>query len=137
MADVQPLSDEERAELVAYLDGEADQRSAREIEARLNRDPRLQAEAEAMRRAGNCSISCRSPSHRRNFTHRTMTAASVVRPDEAWRLLASRAAVAARSGLGGGAGGDGRYRVRGGTVDLSVHASPSLPPRRSSGWPAI
>ena len=41
------LSDEDRAELVAYLDGELDEKSTLELEARLSRDPQARAEATA------------------------------------------------------------------------------------------
>src|SRR5437660_4833275 len=38
MGELIPLNDVERAELVAYLDGELDEQTARSVEARLHRD---------------------------------------------------------------------------------------------------
>jgi anti-sigma factor RsiW len=45
------LSDDERAELVAYLDQELSESEARAVEARLTTDPALRAEAESLQRA--------------------------------------------------------------------------------------
>lgn len=80
MPDKKPLSEEERAELVAYLDGEASPAAARDMEARLNRDPRLRAEAESLRRAWQLLDFLPKPEPSEQFAHRTMTAASVVCP---------------------------------------------------------
>lgn len=89
MPDVKPLSDDERAELVAYLDGEADARSAQEMEAKLNRDPRFRAEAEAMRQAWQLLDFLPKAAPSPQFTNRTMTAAAVIPPKSlahsAWR----------------------------------------------------
>ena len=41
------LSEEERANLVAYLDGELDEAKARALEARLSNDPRARAEMQS------------------------------------------------------------------------------------------
>ncbi len=79
MADVQPLSDDERAELIAYLDGEADARTARDIEAKLNRDPRMRAEADALQQAWQLLDFLPKPGPSPQFAQRTMTAASVIR----------------------------------------------------------
>src|SRR5262245_30011891 len=49
MADPTPLTDDDRAELVAYLDGELDPAGAAQIETRIRTDPRLRAEADAYR----------------------------------------------------------------------------------------
>jgi hypothetical protein len=45
-----PLSDKDRADLVAYLDGELDDSAARTIETKLNLDPQARAEAIALRK---------------------------------------------------------------------------------------
>jgi anti-sigma factor RsiW len=45
------LNDEERENLVAYLDGELDAGTARTLEAKLNLDPKARAEAEALKQA--------------------------------------------------------------------------------------
>ena len=46
--DNQPLSEEEREELIAYLDGELDEESARAVEHRINRDTAIRKEAVAI-----------------------------------------------------------------------------------------
>jgi hypothetical protein len=51
MAKDVPMNDERREELIAYLDGELDARSARRVEEQLTRDARLRAEAESLRQA--------------------------------------------------------------------------------------
>jgi anti-sigma factor RsiW len=51
MTNVLPLTDADRAELIAFLDGELPSEAASVFEAKLNRDPRFQAEAETLRRA--------------------------------------------------------------------------------------
>jgi anti-sigma factor RsiW len=49
MADTPSLTDDDRAELVAYLDGELDATTAERVEERLRTDPRIRAEADAYR----------------------------------------------------------------------------------------
>ena len=44
------LSEEDRANLVAYLDGELDDDAARALEAKLSLDPDARAEAETLRK---------------------------------------------------------------------------------------
>jgi anti-sigma factor RsiW len=80
MADLQPLSDDERAELIAYLDGEADEKTARAMEARLNREPQVRAEAEALRRTYDLLDYLPKPEPSPNFTNRTMTRVSAAFP---------------------------------------------------------
>lgn len=46
-----PISDQDRADLVAYLDGELGGEAARTIETRLNLDPTFRAEADSLKRA--------------------------------------------------------------------------------------
>ena len=53
-----------RAELVAYLDGELDDRRTQALEAKLNRDPQRAPRRTRCGRRGACSIICRSPSRR-------------------------------------------------------------------------
>ena len=45
------LTEEERAELVAFLDGELPDKAARAVEARINVDSAYRAEAKALQRA--------------------------------------------------------------------------------------
>src|SRR5437588_6202339 len=87
MADEPPLSDEERDQLVAYLDGEADEATQRELEARLSRDPQARAEAEALRRTWALLDFLPKPEPSTDFTARTMSRVGVVRPvPSAWSL---------------------------------------------------
>jgi hypothetical protein len=67
-----PLNDEERAELVAYLDGELDGAKARAVEARLSREPRVRAEADALARSWEMLDYLPRPEPSPNFTHRTL-----------------------------------------------------------------
>jgi anti-sigma factor RsiW len=66
------LNDQERAELVAYLDGELDPEAARALEARLGRDPRVRAEAEALTRTWDLLDYLPKPTPSAAFTHRTL-----------------------------------------------------------------
>src|SRR5947209_1854609 len=80
MADERPLSDEERAELVAYLDGEADEATRRALEAKLSRDPQARAEAEALKRTWALLDFLPRPEPSTDFTTRTLTRVGAVRP---------------------------------------------------------
>ena len=92
MADEKPLSDEERDELVAYLDGEADAATQRALEAKLSRDPRARAEAEALRRTWALLDFLPKPEPSTDFTARTLSRVGVVRPvPSAWGLAAPQA----------------------------------------------
>jgi anti-sigma factor RsiW len=66
------LSDEDKAELVAYLDGELDDASAQALEARLARDPRARAEAETLRRTWELLDYLPRAEASTTFTHRTL-----------------------------------------------------------------
>ena len=50
MSERPALNEEERATLVAYLDGELDEESVRQVEARISQDPAVRAEVESMKR---------------------------------------------------------------------------------------
>jgi anti-sigma factor RsiW len=78
MPELQPLDDDERSELVAYLDGELDEKASLAMEAKLNRDPRIRAEADALRRAWNLLDFLPKPEPSSNFTQRTV--ASIAQP---------------------------------------------------------
>jgi anti-sigma factor RsiW len=67
-----PLSEEDRENLVAYLDGELDEETARAIEARINVDPDVRAEADALKQAWEMLDFLPRPEPSSNFTHRTM-----------------------------------------------------------------
>jgi anti-sigma factor RsiW len=88
-----PLNDEERAELVAYLDGELDGERARGVEARISRDPRIRAEAEALGKAWELLDYLPRPEPSPNFTHRTLDRISApqtairIPPGRRWRTV--------------------------------------------------
>ncbi len=66
------LTDAERADLVAYLDGELHGAAARDIEARLRQDTAVRAEAESLKQAWDLLDCLPRPEPPVNFTHRTM-----------------------------------------------------------------
>ncbi len=87
MADQAPLSDRDRADLIAYLDGELDERRSRELEARLGRDPKARAEAEALRRTWALLDYLPRPEPSEQFTHRTLSRLSALHPRPIGPLL--------------------------------------------------
>jgi anti-sigma factor RsiW len=68
-----PLSEKERADLVAYLDGELHGEAARQLEAKLQLHPQARAEAEALKRTWELLdyLPRAEPSPR--FTERTLS----------------------------------------------------------------
>jgi anti-sigma factor RsiW len=66
------LSDRERADLVAYLDGELKGEAARTIENRIAHEPAVREEAEALRRAWEMLDFLPLPEPSDRFTHRTL-----------------------------------------------------------------
>jgi len=109
-----PLNDKDRANLVAYLDGELDEKTARALEARLNLDPAARAEAETLRKTWELLDYLPRPEPSVSFTNRTLEKLAVQhttgpRPTGArrgwpWWLLgigwAAALVVAAAGGLG-------------------------------------
>jgi anti-sigma factor RsiW len=105
------LSDEDRADLVAYLDGELDENSARALEARLANDPHARAEAEGLRRTWEMLDYLPRAEASTSFTHRTLerlavqtSSRSLTRPARRlpWWLLAAGWAAALLLAAGGG-----------------------------------
>jgi hypothetical protein len=80
MAKLPPLSEEERTNLVAYLDGELDGPAAAAMETKLNTDPRLRAEAATLRRTWELLDYLPKPRVTPTFTSRTLERVSAVRP---------------------------------------------------------
>jgi anti-sigma factor RsiW len=80
MAEVQPLDESDREELIAYLDGELSQTDAQTVEKRLNTDPRFRAEADALRKTYNLLDYLPKPEPTANFTERTLTRVTSARP---------------------------------------------------------
>jgi anti-sigma factor RsiW len=72
MAKLPPLSDEDRENLVAYLDGELDTKAARALEARLNLDAEARAEADALRRTWEMLDYLPRPEATGTFSSRTL-----------------------------------------------------------------
>ena len=124
MANLPPLSEEERAELVAYLDGELPKPAALALEAKLNTDPRLRSEVDTLRGTWEMLDYLPKPQPSANFTSRTLDRVSAIRPVgrasgvshapgnreralrwQSWRLgigWAAAVMVAAVAGYGGG-----------------------------------
>ncbi len=115
MANLPPLSEEERAELVAYLDGELPKPAALALEAKLNTDPRLRTEVDTLRCTWEMLDYLPKPELSANFTSRTLDRVSAIRPISRplkirgrwrpWALglgWAAAVLVAAVAGYGGG-----------------------------------
>ena len=67
------MTEDERAELVAFLDGELTDDAARVIEARLNVEPAYRAEAKALERAWEMLDYLPKAEPTPNFSERTLT----------------------------------------------------------------
>ncbi len=108
------LSDKDRADLVAYLDGELDGPQSRALEARLNIDSAARAEAESLRKTWELLDYLPRAEPSASFTNRTLeklavqhgTGVQAARPRRRWpRWLVGSAwaagiVAAAASGLG-------------------------------------
>ncbi|HKI36741.1 MAG TPA: hypothetical protein VKA46_33105 [Gemmataceae bacterium] len=81
------MSNEDRATLVAYLDGELDEEAARQVEARMTQDPAVRAEVESLRRTWELLDYLPRAEPSPNFTHRTI---SLVTGEHKAALLARR-----------------------------------------------
>jgi anti-sigma factor RsiW len=66
------MNEQEREELVAYLDGELDVERARALEARLGRDPQARAEAESLNKTWELLDYLPKPAPSSNFTSKTI-----------------------------------------------------------------
>jgi len=80
MNDLSPLNDDERAELIAYLDGELDDNAARTLEAKLSTNPKARAEADALRRTWELLDYLPRTEPSASFTQRTVSRISAVWP---------------------------------------------------------
>jgi anti-sigma factor RsiW len=72
MSQDQPLNEEERDDLVAYLDGELDRHAATKLEAKIQRNPSVRAEADQLRKTWELVDHLPRPEPSTNFTHRTL-----------------------------------------------------------------
>jgi anti-sigma factor RsiW len=66
------LSDKDREDLTAYLDGELDEVTSRSVETRLNLDPKARAEADALQQAWSMLDYLPRSEPSTTFTHRTL-----------------------------------------------------------------
>ncbi len=67
-----PLTEQEKVDLVAFLDGELTGEAARSLETRLSLDPAARAEAEAFKRTWDLLDFLPKPEASPNFTNRTL-----------------------------------------------------------------
>lgn len=67
-----PLTEDEKAELVAYLDGELDEAATQAIEAKIATNPEARAELDALKQAWGMLDFLPKASPSPNFTNRTM-----------------------------------------------------------------
>jgi anti-sigma factor RsiW len=74
------LSDDDWAELTAYLDGELDKKSARTMESKLNANPSMRAEAEALQKTWQMLDYLPQPEASATFTSKTLERLSIVLP---------------------------------------------------------
>ncbi len=85
------LSEEDRTNLVAYLDGELDEAAAQALEARLSNDPHARAEAEGLRRTWELLDYLPRAEASTSFTHRTLEKLAVqTAPRPTLRMTRSR-----------------------------------------------
>jgi len=80
MAESRPLNEEERTELVAYLDGELDAQAARAVEAKLNLDPQTRHEAQTLSNTWAMLDYLPRAEPTPAFTSRTLERVSAYRP---------------------------------------------------------
>jgi anti-sigma factor RsiW len=73
MSKMRPLSDAEREDLVAYLDGETIGEAKRTIEAKISLDPRWRAEAESLKRTWDMLDYLPRQEPSPDFTQRTLS----------------------------------------------------------------
>src|SRR6266487_2460238 len=79
MANLPPLSDEERAELVSYLDGELPKAAVRALEAKLTTNPHLRTEVETLRKTWELLDHLPKPEPSPDFASRTLDRVSTIR----------------------------------------------------------
>lgn len=90
MTEPSHFGEQERVDLVAYLDGELTGEAARALEAKLSLDPAARAEAEALRRTWDLLDYLPRPQPSLRFTHRTMERLSPLRAGEQLRRQRGR-----------------------------------------------
>jgi anti-sigma factor RsiW len=78
--DPKPLSETEREDLVAYLDGELGEEEARAVESKLNLDARARTEADELQRAWDLLDYLPQAEPSPTFTERTVSRIAALRP---------------------------------------------------------
>jgi anti-sigma factor RsiW len=108
MNDPPHLSEQEQADLVAYLDGELTGEAARALEAKLSLNPAARTEAKTLRRTWELLDYLPRPQPSVSFTHRTLQRLTSVRGDRGrarwWVLVAGWIAAMVLAGWAGYAG---------------------------------
>ncbi len=106
-----PLTEQERADLVAYLDGELTGPRAAALEARLRQNPAARAEAESLRQTWQLLDLLPRPEPPPDFTRKTLERIAPVRPSprravrwRPWALSVGWAAALAAAAATGYAG---------------------------------
>lgn len=75
-----PISDDDRDDLTAYLDGEADNVARARVEARLNSDPTLRAEADSLKKVWEMLDHLPRTEPNPTFTTKTLDKLAALRP---------------------------------------------------------
>ena len=93
MSDPARLNDDEREELVAFLDGELTDDDAHKVEAKMNLDGRTRAEADALRKTWDLLDYLPTPEPSPNFTNRTLSRLGPIRKTQTMRRRGLRIAL--------------------------------------------
>jgi anti-sigma factor RsiW len=82
------MTEQEKADLVAFLDGELPGEAARAIEARISLDPAARAEAETLKKTWDLLDFLPKPEPSPSFTNRTLEKLAPIRPKKIGRWKA-------------------------------------------------
>lgn len=102
MSKSRPLNDDERAELVAYLDGELAGEARRAVETRIHLDPTWRAEAASLKRTWDLLDYLPRPEPSPSFTQRTLSKLTPVQREGLKKSAGAAWPLARWLGLGGG-----------------------------------
>src|SRR5207253_6430882 len=72
MSDPTPISNEDREELVAFLDGELDDEQSQAVESKITLDPTVRNEADTLKRTWDLLDYLPRPEPSPNFTNKTL-----------------------------------------------------------------
>ena len=90
MSHPKPLNEQEREELVAFLDGELDEEQSHSVEEKISLNPTLRNEAETLKRTWDLLDYLPKPEASPNFTHNTLDRISPRRTGKAPVLSGKR-----------------------------------------------